>query len=302
MGTVLQVTIVADDEPESRRLADAAIDVARHWDDVLTTWRPEGELARLNARAGTGPVEISADLALALLRMRELSAATGGAFDPAIGALVRRWRDSEAPFLGLTGSRAHGRAAPSIAEVLKVGGHSAALAAGAELDAGGVGKGVALDAIAAMLRAAGIRAAFLDFGGSSQLAIGAPAESPEGWPVVVAGLERGAVHGIVHLRDGALSTSRSSGPGAAEGPIVDPRSGTPVIERRLATVLAADATTCEAWSTALVVRGRPGVPAARDAGLDVFYEDANGRSAAGGLKPIRRKEKSNHEDHEGHEE
>jgi thiamine biosynthesis lipoprotein ApbE len=143
-----------------------------------------------------------------------------------------------------------------------------------------------------MLHATGVRSAFLDFGGSSQLAIGAPAERPEGWPVAVAGLERGSVHGVIDLRDAALSTSRSTGPGAPEGPIIDPRLGSPVIERRLATVLAADATTCEAWSTALVVRGRSGVAAARAADVDAFYEDAKGTLATGRLKPMGTKEKS----------
>ena len=52
MGTVLQVTVVAADEPSARRLAAAAFVEARRWDDLLTTWRPEGELAQLNARAG----------------------------------------------------------------------------------------------------------------------------------------------------------------------------------------------------------------------------------------------------------
>ena len=52
MGTVLQVTVVAADEVSARALADAATAEVRRWDDILTTWRPDGELAQLNAHAG----------------------------------------------------------------------------------------------------------------------------------------------------------------------------------------------------------------------------------------------------------
>ncbi|MFN8640275.1 MAG: hypothetical protein U0802_00905 [Candidatus Binatia bacterium] len=54
MGTVLTVTVVAGDDHAARLLAEAAVTQARHWDDVLTTWRPDGELAQLNARRAAG--------------------------------------------------------------------------------------------------------------------------------------------------------------------------------------------------------------------------------------------------------
>ncbi|MBI4516159.1 MAG: FAD:protein FMN transferase [Deltaproteobacteria bacterium] len=272
MGTILQVTVVASDSATARSLADAAVTEARRWDDVLTTWRAEGELARLNARAGLGAARISRELAAALRQMRQLSAATGGAFDPGVGPLVRVWRrpgpHATAP-AGAGGSYIDDAA-------LTLTGDEAALAAGAALDAGAIGKGIALDAIAARLRAGGAAAAFLDFGGSSQLAIGAPPEAPEGWPVLVAGVLPGSAHGVIALRDAAASTSQALGAGAEAGPIIDPRSGMPVRPPLLATVLAPDATTADAWSTALIVMGRAGLTQIDASGLAAFMEDANG--------------------------
>jgi thiamine biosynthesis lipoprotein len=272
MGTVLQITVIAETEQLARRAAEAGVAEARRWDDILTTWRPEGELARLNAAAGSGDVAISVDLLGALRRMEILAARTGGAFDPAVGASVARWRQ---PATAIAVGSAISPTAP-LTQALRLGSTTARLASGVVLDAGGVGKGMALDAVAKLLRANGVQAAFLDFGGSSQLAIGAPPESPEGWTLAVAGLDAGVVHGTFALRQGSLSTSRATGAGAPEGPIIDPRSRVPVSVRRAVTVWHARASEADAWSTALVVLGRDGIELARKAGGEVLLEDAAG--------------------------
>jgi thiamine biosynthesis lipoprotein len=269
MGTILDVTVIAADEETARRAAAAAVDAVKRWDDVLTTWRPEGELAKLNQAAGSGLTAISAELHAALAAMLRLSAETNGAFDPGVGPLVNLWREN------ITGTDSIANAdALSIRTALSLAPRRAALARGAALDPGAIGKGIGLDAAAKVLRKAEVKAAFLDFGGSGQIAIGAPSDSPAGWPVAVTGLAAAQVRGVVALRDAALSTSRTGVAGAAEGAIVDPRTGRPVARPRVATVRAGSAADADAWSTALVVLGSEGVPQARKAGLDVFLEDS----------------------------
>ncbi|MDX2167061.1 MAG: FAD:protein FMN transferase [Deltaproteobacteria bacterium] len=268
MGTVLQVTIVAADDATARALAATAMAEGRRWDDLLTTWRADGELARLNAQAGRGAQPISAELAAALRRMQALSQETDAVFDPGVGPLVAAWRGPRPPLPPPAAS-----AATRIATALQLDGARATLLAGAALDAGGIGKGMALDAIAARLRCDGVQAALLDFGGSSQLAIGAPPDSPAGWPLVIGGLAPDRALGALTLRDAALSTSRAaSGPNPA-GPIIDPRSGAPVLTPRLATVRAADATSAEAWSKVVVVLGAAGAERARQHGYEVILDE-----------------------------
>jgi thiamine biosynthesis lipoprotein len=265
MGTILDVTVVAGDAETARLLADRSIEIARHWDDVLTTWRPDGELARLNAHAGKGALVVSSDLKHALERMIALSRATRGLFDPAVGGVVADLR-SKSP-------REPRRITP-ITEALELSGDRATLKETTELDAGGIGKGIALDAIADELKARGAVAWFLNFGGSSQLAHGSPRTGKD-WDVAVAGLRAGAVHGFMPLREGSLSTSRAVAAADPAGAMVDPRSGAHVAPPRLATVLAPDATTAEAWSKALLILGREGFELLRAAGLQGLYEDAN---------------------------
>jgi thiamine biosynthesis lipoprotein len=166
---------------------------------------------------------------------------------------------------------------------VRLGPASARLNEDAELDAGAIGKGMALDAIATLLRRRGVQAAFLDFGGSSHLAIGAPPESPAGWIVAVTGLVPGVVHGTIALRDCSLSTSRTIQSDASEGPIIDPRDGNPVTQPRAVTVVHDQATDADAWSTALIVLGRRGTPQAEEAGLQLLFEDPRGTVKTSGF-------------------
>ncbi|HXC49884.1 MAG TPA: FAD:protein FMN transferase [Candidatus Limnocylindrales bacterium] len=288
MGTVLTVTVVAGDRATAERLVNEAIDEARRWDDALTIWRDDGELARFNRRAGKGASPVSARLEHGLLAMLELSKQSGGAFEPAVAmlpergdahALLRRVGDCLAvtPAHDGAGVRSASRRATTAAPE-----HATAkLDAGCALDPGGIGKGLALDAIVALLSGRGATAVFLDFGGSSQTAIGAPPGNSRGWPVLISGLADGKTHGTVLLNDSSLSTSRS---GATDTrPILDPRTKLPVPGPRLATVLARSATAADAWSTALVVLGEDGIEKARAANLQVFLESARGASATPGF-------------------
>ena len=272
MGTVLQVQVEAEDDATATTLAAQATAIAARWEDVLTTWRKDGELARLNAAAGSGPFAASGELRAALGHMRRLSEATGGAFNPAAGALVERWRKPPFPTSSAAATR--------FSEAVEIGRTGVTLAAAVRLDAGGIGKGIALDAISRVLVASGASSLWLDFGGSSQLAW---SQGRRPRTVAVAGLEPGVVHGTLELGDGALATSRASGAGAEAGPIVDPRTGRPVAERRVATVLCADATRADAWSTALVVLGRAGLDRVRAAGCEGFVEDGEGAVATDGF-------------------
>ncbi len=277
MGTAFQVTVRAADAESARKMAEKAVRLGRHWDDVLTTWRDDGELAAFNRGAGEGWQEISPDLAMALDRMHAYSSMTGGSFDPAVGGLVRALR---------FGKTTESLRRSTIENAIARRPGEALLESGVEIDPGGCGKGLALDRIALALRSLGAEAALLDFGGTSQLAFG---DFPDGPPLIPAtALREGETHGVVPLDGLALSTARSPNE-LSVGPIVDPRTGLAIRDRRLAMVAAESATAAEAWSTALVVLGRTGIAAAVDNGVEVLFEDDMGLVVTAGF-PLRKSE------------
>ena len=225
------------------------------------------------------------------LRASELYEATGGAFDITAGRLSKIWG-----FYRRQGQM------PSPAEVAgalaSVGGKHLALDAathtirflqpGLELNLGAIGKGYALDRVAAALSEGGIRDFLIHGGNSSVLARGQrildygllildsekerstpskiqnlKSKIPLGWTVAL----RHPLKPDIRLAEfvlcnQALGTSGSGTQffhhqGKRYGHILDPRTGWPADQVLSATVIASTAEEADALSTALYVMGLP---------------------------------------------
>jgi thiamine biosynthesis lipoprotein len=127
-------------------------------------------------------------------------------------------------------------------------------ARGVELNLGAIGKGYAVDRVARVLRDRGVRPALVSAGDSSAAAVGSPRG---GWLIALRGLD-GAFR--LRLRHGATGTSGSGEQGLDAGDrrlghVIDPRTGQPVDGRRRVTVVARDAATADALSTAFLIGG-----------------------------------------------
>lgn len=256
MGTVLQLTLCGTDPDQTRRTSDSLFQTAARLDRLLTTYAPDSPVSRLNATAGQGAMSVPAEVmdALALsVRYWEL---TGGTFDITVGPLMALWK------------RASGLPSPDTVRhtLSRVGSHkivlspqgTVALAQNMALDLGGIGKGFALDRMVALLKERRVGRALLNFGHSSQWAVGRPPDAP-GWRLLVR-LPDGTITGIATLRDQALSVSGSLGQSVALGDrryghVIDPRTGQPIQRDLLACVVAPSAAQAEALSKALLILG-----------------------------------------------
>ncbi len=229
-------------------------------------WSPferSSAIARVNADAANGAVRVDAETFELLASAAGIHRASGGAFDPTLGALMRHLgfrgkpSDSRAPLPSVGMEHVHLDAA-SLTVRLGV--------AGLELDVGAIAKGAAIDAAAGVLRDQGVPCALLHGGTSSVLAIGAPPGQPA-WRVRL-----GATPGdpVALLRDNALSVSAPAGrtlerDGRSLGHVIDPRTREPIAGFRAAAVVHSLAREADAWSTALLVSGELGDPRAQGA-------------------------------------
>ena len=261
MGSELAVFACSSD-PRAHDAVQEALAAAEALDAVLSDWRDDSELSKVNAAAADGPLPVSEALFDFLSQSRELWLQSGGAFDPAIGELVRAW--------GFRGG-APARPARELLSALVADGGFGGVALDPEqrtvaftrprvrLDPGAIGKGIAVDAVIERLQARGIVNALVDFG-SSQRAIG-PGEEGTGWPVAIRDpADAARALEVVHLRDASLSTSGGYEKfvvidGEKLPHLLDPRTGEPSRASASATILAPTAARSDALATALYVLG-----------------------------------------------
>lgn len=264
MGSTYTIAAFGEQRSQLASAVRAAFDEARRIDAFLSNYKDDSELSRVNRKAADGPVPVSKELADLLARCLDYSKASDGAFDITVGALMKVWGfykgSGELPYAWrIAGARR------------KVGyqyidldrEHSTVRfeREGLELDPGGIGKGYAVDRMAALLRQAGIRSAFISAAGSSLYGIGAPPDEPRGWPVQIRDPNNARQTAVeLHLKDQSLSTSGSyekffEADGKVYSHIMDPRTGMPAQGVVSVSVLAPLTLDSEAWTKAFFVNG-----------------------------------------------
>ncbi len=224
MGTRFELVLpVQGDEAAARAIAEAALAEIEDCHRRLSRFNPSSLLSHIVRAGADGPVALDHDTFALFQDTVTVWRDSGGAFDPTIPANATDAVRLDPDRLTILLDR------PNV-----------------PLDLGGIAKGHALDLAARVLRAHGVRSAFLHGGTSSLAAIGAP-PGRESWRVALEG------GGEVELRDQCLSVSA-----AWEGnphPTLDPRTLERVPAPRRAVVVAPSARLADAWSTAALVLG-----------------------------------------------
>jgi FAD:protein FMN transferase len=234
MGTMFVATVWSGDTTLALDAIRAARDSVRLVDSLLSIYRPESEVSRINAHAGGEGVPVSPQTLYVLRLSREYWKMSGGLFDPTVGPLVRAWG-----FLGDSGRVPSRVAVDSLRKLVGFGrvevdsiASSVRLPmAGMSLDFGGIAKGYALDLARAALRDPRIRGGTLDLGGNV-LAFGRP---PRGnrWMIGIAHPRRdGRLLGVIAIDSGAVATSGDYEhffriAGVRYGHLLDPTTGYP---------------------------------------------------------------------------
>ncbi len=272
MATRFEIVLHGDDPAALRAAGEEALDEIDRIEAQLSLYRPTSEIARLNARAAHAPVRVTPALFRLLESARELTQATGGAFDVTIAPLVRCWG-----FMHGTGALPRPE---EIAEArARVGMHLVELDGenlcvrfqreGVMLDLGAIGKGYALGRAAELLREAGVTSALLHGGTSTVYALGQP-PGQEHWRIAIQppparypGQPAPKMPAVL-LRDEALSVSAVWGKSFQTadrtfGHVLDPRTGEPVNGALLSAVILPSAMETDALSTALLVLGEAGL-------------------------------------------
>lgn len=263
MACAYAIVAYGEDPEALARIVESAFDEVDRIDGLMSHYKPDSPLSRLNREAAAGPVAVEPELFDFIAESLRYSHDSDGAFDVTVGPLMKAW-----------GFFRGGGRIPSDAELAaaraRVGYRHVVLNArertiqfdqpGMELDLGGIAKGYAVDRVVARLRAARVPAALVSAGGSTIYGLGAP-PGDQAWSVEVQDpVDAGKVALRVSLKDRALSVSGSAEKffekdGVRYSHIMDPRTGRPVPDVLGVAVLAESGTAGDALDDAFFVLG-----------------------------------------------
>ncbi len=231
--------LVTDERVNRYELQSRIAGVLEHWEQVLSTWRPNSDLSRHNRGEAA-----STDLRKVLDLAEQLRQESGGAFDHRM--------------LGNLTSAGFGPG-------------------GSGIDLSSIGKGHAVDAVCLMLKQLGIKHHIFSLAGEVRAGTGSwPVEIESPDPSV--GISGETIHlenkamatsGNYHqwnrIQDGRLASH-----------ILDPATGKPVLRPPCGvTVIGPDAALASGWATALFVLGPERNPLVKSNSYQVIWKGAN---------------------------
>ena len=162
MGTAISVELWHADADQGSALIHDVMDEMHRIDDLMSTYKSDSELSRVNAGAAVQPVTVSNELLALIERALEFSEITRGAFDITYASAgqyydYRKGRKPDnkqlADVLPAVNYH-HVRLNPEHSTVQF-------LQPGVRIDLGGIAKGHAVDRSITMLQAAGVRNALI---------------------------------------------------------------------------------------------------------------------------------------------
>jgi thiamine biosynthesis lipoprotein len=253
MGTFVEV--VSPDK-EAPKIVFAEI---RRIENLLSSYKPESEVSRLNA---AGELKVSPETFWIIKRSCEFSRASAGAFDITVAPLVDLWGFSNKNFR-----------IPQEEEIkkvlLRVGWEKIVLQEkdnvvkfslpGMKIDLGAIAKGYALDCAARKLKARGIKNCLINAGGQVY-ALGDKSGVP--WRIGIRDPRKKEIRETLKLKNRSASTSGDYEQffikdGGRYAHIIDPKTGRPARSGIISvTVIAPEATSADALSTAMFVLGK----------------------------------------------
>ena len=260
MGTRITVELWTEDKDKGERAIDAVLDEMRHIDESMSTYKPTSEVSQVNAKAADGPMPITKELFDLLVKSKEYSVLTDGAFDityASVGYLYdfrKRVRPDEAHIV---------KALPAVDYrhvLLDPKNQTVQFSQkGVRIDLGGIAKGYSVDCGIEVLKSLGFTRAFVSAGGDSRI-IGDRFGKP--WMVGIRDPRKGpdSVITRIPLVEAAISTSGDyeryfEEDGVRYHHIIDPHTGHSASRVRSATIIGPAAIRTDGLSKTAFVLG-----------------------------------------------
>jgi thiamine biosynthesis lipoprotein len=260
MGTVVEITLIGDDEETTKKAALKAFQEIKRIEYLMSPWIESSDVTRINRSAGNDGVKVCPETIEVIKRAKEVSKLSGGGFDITVGPLVHLWR------------KARERGIPpemkEVKETLHLvnfrnlktpyGGKVLLKKKGMAMDLGGIAKGYAADRAFELLKGLGFRNLVVNAGGDLRVG-GSKPDGP--WFIGVQHpRDPEKIIARISLSDTAVATSGDYEKffihqGKRYHHILNPKTGFPAEGCQSVTLLYKEGTMADALATAIFVIG-----------------------------------------------
>lgn len=286
MGTDVTITVIAPTVKEGEEAIDAAMEEIKRLDRMMSLYRDDSQITRLNRAAGEHAVQVAPEMIEVVEEARKASELSGGAFDVTIGPLVVLWQ-----------MKLKDGSVPSDKEIKAVlrrvnerdilidrKGTSLFLTKkNMIMDLGGIAKGYAADRAAEVLKKRGVLNALIAVAGDIR-AMG-KREDGKPWRIGVQHpRETGKLLTTLELLDRSISTSGDYERFTIVNRkryhhIIDPRTGRPSEGMESVTLVGDRGVAIDPLTTALFILGpEKGMKIAKEAGYEAIFVDDTGKA------------------------
>ncbi len=276
MGTFAHIIAVAPNSHTANKSIQASLQQLRNIEALMSYHRDDSELAGVNRNAYREPVKVSKETFEVIQKAIEFSKLSSGAFDITVGPLMDLWhRAGEANTIPSDDKLAEARSKVGYEKVILDVNETTVrfTVEGMKLDLGGIAKGYAIDKAVEAMANSGAVGGLIDVGGNIRC-FGKPKDKPYwriglqdtnenlgtqisdfGFPA-----EAGKPLLILKFNDAAVATSGhyrrfAQIQGKKYSHIIDTKTGSSSDKLASVTIIAKDATTADALSTAVIVLG-----------------------------------------------
>jgi len=295
MGTFAEVSIYSNDEKTAGMAIEESLDEMERMDRIMSNYKKDSELSRLNKKAAKSPVPCNGELLDVIEQSQYYSELSGGAFDITVSPIVALW--------GFFREKGHVPPDKEIEKVLPAVSYKnivvnksndtkkpAAISfknTQTQIDLGAIGKGYAVDKALEIIRKYGISNGCINLGGNIYV-LGTP-PGKNAWKIGVQHPRNsGEILGYLELKNEATATSGDyerffEFNGKRYSHIINPQTGRPVSGTIATTIVAPTSTEVDALSTSVFVlgheKGMELIKKIPNAEAMIAYEEKDGKIA-----------------------
>lgn len=262
MGTVFEITVAGATDEQAAAPVNRALDEIARLEDLLSEWRPESEISRINHAAGRAPVAVGEETFRVVEAGVDVSRWSDGAFDLSWAAL-RGLYDFRPNQEHTVPTRQEIRARTGLIEWqdIRLDPEDRTVflrRRGMAIGTGGIAKGYALDRAAQILLDAGLES-FMLFGGGQVQVRGQ--RGNRAWRVGIQHPREADYFAFVEATGGSISTSGDyehffvDPSGKRWHHLLDPKTGLPAEGTLSVTVISEVGLYSDALSTACFILG-----------------------------------------------